>query len=387
MADDNGVTAIPPDVPSAGNTEREVVYYMAIERIPGVGSTLAKRLIAYCGSAEAVFREKKAVLQKIPGIGMMIARGVADQQVLSRAKEEYAFLEKRGCRVLCYTDDDYPDRLKQCEDGPVVLFVAGTLDLNRSKVLSIVGTRHASPYGTKWCEELLKQMPESGYSPIIVSGLAYGIDICAHRAALQYQLPTIAVMATGLDKVYPTLHLSTAMKILEEGGAWVTDFFSKTIPERINFLRRNRIIAGLSDATLVVESGAKGGALITADLAFSYNRDVLALPGRVTDDHSRGCNQLIRSNKAALVETLSDIECALNWERDKPAKERQLTLFPKLSADEQFIVDNLKNKTAETIDVLCRETRMPMAKLSVVLFSLEMKGLVRTLPGKQYALI
>ncbi|MDR0729488.1 MAG: DNA-processing protein DprA [Prevotellaceae bacterium] len=387
MAVDNGVAAIPPGVPSAGNRGREVVYYMAIERIPGVGSTLAKRLIAYCGSAEAVFREKRSILQKIPGIGMMIAQEVAGQKVLSRAEEEYAFLKKHGYRVLCYTDDDYPGRLKQCEDGPVALFVAGTLDFNQPKVLSIVGTRHATPYGVKWCEKLLAQMAESGHSPVIVSGLAYGIDICAHRAAVQYQLPTVAVMATGLDKVYPTLHYSTAMKIIEEGGAWVTDFFSKTVPERVNFLRRNRIIAGLSDATLVVESGAKGGALITADLAFSYNRDVLALPGRVTDDYSRGCNQLIRSTKAALVETLSDIEYALNWERGQPTKEKQLTLFPQLTADEQLIVDNLKNKTVETIDVLCRETRMQMANLSVVLFSLEMKGLVRTLPGKQYALI
>ncbi|MDR1681189.1 MAG: DNA-processing protein DprA [Prevotellaceae bacterium] len=385
MTDDD--VTVPPDVPSTANTEREIVYYMAIERIPGVGSTLAKRLIAHCGSAEAVFREKKAILQRIPGIGTMLSQEVAGQQVLKRAEEEYAFLEKHGYRVLCYTDDHYPFRLQHCEDGPVVLFVNGTPDFNQAKVLSIVGTRNATVYGMNWCDGLLAQMAENGHSPVIVSGLAYGIDVCAHRAALRHRLPTIAVMATGLDRIYPPSHAATARKIIEEGGAWVTDFFSKTIPDRTNFLRRNRIIAGLSDATLVVESGAKGGALLTANLALSYNREVLALPGRVTDDYSRGCNQLIRNNKAGLVETLSDLEYILGWERGQPAKGKQLALFTPLTVEEQHIVDNLKNKTAKTIDALHYETRMPVASLSAILFSLEMKGLIRTLPGKQYVLI
>jgi DNA processing protein len=377
--------ALPASPKPAG--ARELIGHIALEQIPGVGSTLAKRLIAYCGSAEAVFREKKMLLQKIPGIGTLLAQEIAQQQVWQRAEEEYAFLERHHFRILCYTDDEYPARLKQCDDGPVVLFVNGAVDFNRAKVLSVVGTRHATPYGAKWCETLIAEMAERGHAPVIVSGLAYGIDICAHRTALQNQLPTIAVMATGLDKIYPSLHHAIAKKIVEERGALVSDFLSKTQPERTNFLRRNRIIAGLSDATLVVESGAKGGALVTADLAASYNRDVLALPGRVHDIYSRGCNQLIRTNKAALVETVEDVEYALGWQIDaQPAKGKQLSLFTPLSDDEQRIFDHLKSKPVETIDLLCYATKIPMPRLSALLFSMEMKGLVRTLPGKQYAL-
>lgn len=385
MTADKETTAIPPGVQAAAPAVPDVVYYMALERIPGVGSTLAKRLISYCGSAEAIFREKKSVLQKIHGIGALLAQEIVGQQVVQKAEQEYAQLQTYGYRVLCYTDDAYPDRLRQCDDGPVALFVNGTVDFNRPKVLSVVGTRYATAYGIKWCEELLAQMAGSGYSPVIVSGLAYGIDVCAHRAALRHQLPTIAVMATGLDKIYPSSHRATAMKIIEEGGAWATDFFLKTEPERTNFLRRNRIIAGLSDATLVVESGAKGGALITAQLAQSYNRDVLALPGRVTDERSRGCNQLIRNNSAALVETLSDLEYVLGWECRPSVKERQPTLFTTLTADEQRLVDALKDKGTKTIDTLYCETRIPMASLSSILLLLETKGLIRSLPGKQFA--
>ncbi len=364
----------------------QLQYYIATTLIPGVGSTLAKRLIAYCGSAEAVFREKKTALQKIPGIGEVLAQEITQQQVLKRAEEECAFLEKSRFHALCYTDDAYPERLRQCDDGPVVLFVDGSLNFNQTKILGIVGTRHATPYGTEWCEATLARLVELGHTPVIVSGLAYGIDICAHKAALQNKLPTVAVMATGLDKIYPPLHRATAAKIVEDGGALVTDFLSKTQPDRTNFLQRNRIIAGMCDATLVVESGEKGGALITADLAMSYNRDVLALPGRVGDEYSKGCNALIRANKAALVTSATDIEYALGWERATVATAKQLPLFVSLTPDEQVIVDALRNKPSESIDILCYTTKIPMARLSALLFNMEMKNVVRTLPGKQYAL-
>ncbi len=363
----------------------EIKYYVAISLIPGIGCMLAKRLIAYCGSAEAVLREKKAALQKIPGIGTMLAQEIAQQQLLQQAEEECRFLEKNNFQALCYTDSAYPQRLVQCEDGPIVLFVKGAIDFNQSKFLSIVGTRHATPYGLEWCENIVAQLAERGHAPVIVSGLAYGIDVCAHKAALQNNLPTVAVMATGLDKIYPALHRPTATKIIEQNGALVTDFLSGTNPDRPNFLRRNRIIAGLSDATLVVESGAKGGAMVTAELATSYNRDVLALPGRISDTFSKGCNALIRINKAALVESAADIEYALGWEQQTGVKQQQLPLFTALTPDEQSIVDLLK-QAPETIDVLCNATQIPMQRLSVLLFSMEMNGIVRTLPGKRYEL-
>jgi len=368
-------------------TPNQLLYYIAIGLIPGIGCTLAKRLIAYCGSAEAVFREKKLILQKIPGIGEILAREIVYQKVLSIAEQELAFIEKEQISAICYTDDNYPERLRQCEDGPIVLFVKGNIYPKYPKILSVVGTRNATPYGTEWCETIISQLSEQGYAPLIISGLAYGIDICAHRAALKNNLPTIAVMATGLDKIYPALHRATAAKIVEQNGALVTDFLSKTEPDRQNFLRRNRIIAGLADATLVVESGEKGGALVTAEMAISYNRDVLALPGRINDIYSRGCNILIRNNKAALVETISDIEYALGWESVAQSKqEKQLSFFIPQNEEEQLVVDALKKVDAENIDILSYATKISMSRLSALLFHLEMNGVVKSLPGKRYML-
>jgi DNA processing protein len=382
----DGKITISMDSGSVPPADKELLYYIAIGLIPGIGCTLAKRLIAYCGSAEAVLCEKKTILQKIPGIGEMLAHEIAKQQVLQRAEQECEFLAKNNFQALCYTGEKYPQRLVQCDDGPVVLFVHGKMDFNQAKVLSIVGTRHATPYGLEWCETIVRQLAERGHEPVIISGLAYGIDICAHKAALQNNLPTIAVMATGLDKIYPFPHYATAKNIVEQGGALVTDFLSTTKPDRQNFIQRNRIIAGLSDATLVVESGEKGGALITAGLALSYNRDVLALPGRVGDMYSKGCNALIRSNRAALVESVADIEYALGWERNAKEKIQQLSLFTSLTADEQTIAETLQANPSETIDTLCYATKIPMTRLSVLLFTMEMKGVLRTLPGKRYEL-
>jgi DNA processing protein len=373
-------------IPSLEDRKQELINYIAVGLISGIGSTLAKRLISHCGSAEAVLRERKPALQKIPGIGEVLAQEIAKQQVLQRAEKEYQFLVKNNLRAICYSDEDYPQRLLHCEDGPVVLFVNGKINFNQTKILSIVGTRDATPYGTGWCETMVAQLAERGHAPVIVSGLAYGIDICAHKAALQNSLPTVAVMATGLNKIYPTLHTAVAKKIVEQGGALATDFLSDTAPDRQNFLRRNRIIAGLADATLVVESGEKGGALITAELAVSYNRDVLALPGRVNDFHSKGCNALIRTNKAALVETVADMEYVLGWEQKNTKKEHQLPLFVSLTAEEQPIAEALKANPSATIDELCYTLKIPVSRLSVLLFSMEMKGVLRTLPGKRYEL-
>ncbi|MDR2358711.1 MAG: DNA-processing protein DprA [Prevotellaceae bacterium] len=379
-------TTIPTNAGNIPPVDNRLLYHIAVGLIPGIGSTLAKRLIAYCGGAEAVLREKRTTLQKIPGIGEMLAQEISKQQVLQRAEQECVFLVKNNFHALCYTDEQYPQRLAQCEDGPVVLFVNGTFDFNQPKILSIVGTRHATPYGIERCETMVAQLAERGHAPVIISGLAYGIDICAHKAALQNNLPTIAVMATGLDKIYPSLHYAIAKRISTQGGALVTDFLSGTKPDRQNFIQRNRIIAGIADATLVVESGEKGGALITAGLALSYNRDVLAVPGRAGDTYSKGCNALIRSNKAALVETVADIEYALGWELNAKEKIQQLPLFVSLTANEQAIVEVLKENPCTTIDILYHVTKIPMARLSALLFTMEMNNILRTLPGKRYEL-
>ena len=361
----------------------ELKYYIAIELIPGVGSVLAKRLIAYCGGAEAVFKSKQHSLQKIPGIGNILSREISTQEVLKKAEEELRFIEKHKIKVLCYTDPHYPERLRQCEDGPVVLFSKGNIDFNQGKFLSVVGTRHSTAYGTTVCEKIIGGLAERGHQVVIVSGLAYGIDICAHRAALQHRLHTIAVMATGLNTIYPSSHAAIAKQITEQ-GACVSDFTSGTALDRKNFLKRNRIIAGLSDATLVVESHAKGGALVTCDIAASYHRDVLACPGRAGDTASEGCNSLIRLNKAALVQNAEEIEYALGWE--SAATPKQLPLFNDFTEEEQSIINILKNKEQETIDQLSYQSNIPVGRLSSLLLGLEFKDIVKSLPGKQYML-
>ena len=366
----------------------EVKYYIALTLIPGVGSILAKRLIAYCGSAQTVLTSTRSTLQKIPGIGSVLAGEIAahQQQALKQAELELLFVEKNNIKTYCYCDNNYPERLRHCEDSPVVLFAKGDIDFNRVKFLSVVGTRQATPYGQMNCEKIIAQLAERGHNPVIVSGLAYGIDICAHRATLQNKLDTVAVMATGLDKIYPFSHTATARQILEH-GAWVSDFVSGTLLDRKNFLKRNRIIAGLSDATLIVESRIKGGALVTADIAMSYNRDVLAIPGRVGDLSSEGCNALIKQNKAALAETAADIEYALGWEQpagNAPAK--QMTLFNDLLDEEKQIFTLLKEQDTVGIDMLSYRTNIPIGRLSALLLQMEFKGIVKNLPGKQYTL-
>ncbi|HDP54163.1 MAG TPA: DNA-protecting protein DprA, partial [Bacteroidetes bacterium] len=319
-------------------------YQIGIDMIPKIGSINAKRLIAYCGGVEAVFKESKSALIKVPGIGQVIANEIVNQKVLDRAKCEVDFVLKHNIKTLFYLNDDYPKRLKQCDDGPIVLFVKAkeNIDFNQQKVISVVGTRSITDYGKMVCEDIIAQLAERGHNPIVVSGLAYGVDICAHRAALKNRIPTIAVLGHGLDTIYPSIHRNTAKEIYEE-GALVTDFPSKTLPDRNNFVKRNRIIAGLSDATIVVESAEQGGSLITADIAVSYNREVFAIPGAVSSKFSKGCNLLIKTNKAALIDSADDIEFQLDWESGNTQKAApQLSLFTDLSDDEQVVFDVIK---------------------------------------------
>jgi len=359
----------------------DLKYKIGITLIPKIGSINAKKLIAYCGGVEAVFKEKKKALMKIPGIGEGIVKNILSQAVLNRVEEEIAFIEKHKIQPLFYTDKEYPQRLLQCEDGPVMLYYKGNKPLNQKRVLAMVGTRRATSYGRIICEKIVDGLAEKGV--MIVSGLAYGIDSCAHRNALKHDIATVGVLGHGLDRIYPAENRNVAEKMISNGGL-LTEFMSKTNPDRENFPKRNRIIAGISDATLVVESGKKGGAIITAEIAFSYNRDVFAVPGRVEDPYSKGCNLLIKSNKAAMVESVKDLEYILGWDDVKVEQNKSPELFVNLTNDEQKIFDVLKEKEDAGIDEIMIKSKLPVSKISGVLLNLEFKGLVLSLPGKRY---
>ncbi len=362
-------------------------YQIALTLIPGVGSIKAKQLIAYCGSAEAVFKATPKELLRIPDIGKVLSSNIVTARTLDRAKQEVEFMEKNSVEALFYLDKNYPERLRNCEDSPVILYKKGRADLNAQKVVSIVGTRHATAYGKQQCEKLVAGFTELGYHVVVVSGLAFGIDVCAHRAALKNKLPTVGVVGHGLDMLYPPQHSNVAAEMLEQGGALLSDFTSACTMDPANFVRRNRIVAGMAAATIVIESAAEGGALITAGLAFDYARDVMALPGRVGDKFSAGCLKLIKSNKAALVETAADVAYALSWDApQKPAV--QLPLFlPDLSENEKQLLEFLSPSEAQGIDAICRGTALSMPAASAALLDMEFAGLVKALPGKMFVRI
>lgn len=361
-------------------------YKIGITLIPGIGSINAKKLIAYCGGTENVFTAGKRALLNVPGIGKYLSDVVINQAVLDRAEKEIEFIEKHQLTPLFYLDDNFPERLRHCADSPVILYVKGNADLNNPKILSIVGTRNATEYGKNMVEQIIRNLKERGHNPVIVSGLAYGIDIAAHRNALKYDLQTVAVLGHGLTTIYPSVHTKTAREIVQN-GALATEFLHDQKAETPNFVKRNRIIAGLADATIVVESGEKGGALITADIANSYNRDVFAIPGRINDERSAGCNRLIKINRAALLEKVEDIEYLMGWDaKQRVSKITQQNLFQSLSEEEKMIVDILKSKGDCFIDDLSFEANLPSSVVSSLLLNLEFSGLVSSLPGKIFRL-
>lgn len=362
-----------------------LAHKIAISLIPGIGSVTARNLIAYVGSVEGVFQEKEKNLMKIPGVGEVNAQKVVRQDVLERAKREVDFIQKNRIQTFFYLDENYPTRLKNCSDAPIILFYKGNASLNERRIISVVGTRNATNYGKDVCDELIRSFSEKSYRVLVISGLAYGIDVQAHKACLKYNVPTVGVFAHGLDNIYPQLHAPVASKMLGNGGL-LSDFISETKIDRQNFLRRNRIIAGLADATVVIESAEKGGALVTADIANSYNRDVFAFPGRSNDLYSRGCNKIIKLNEATLVENQADIEKAMNWDIKVSANRAvQASLFVELSAEEQKLADLLKGGD-RFVDEITIETKLPMSKVSALLLGMEFKGLVISLPGKMYRL-
>jgi DNA processing protein len=364
--------------------KKELIYQIAINHIPGIGGVTARRLISYCGGVEAVFKEKLHALKKIPGVGDKLASAIRRQDVFERAEQEIKFIEKHHIRPLFFLDDDYPYRLKQCEDGPMLIFVRGNADLNRQKVLAVIGTRNITSYGREQCEAFVNDL--APYEPLIVSGLAYGVDACAHKAALKHNLPTAAVLGHGLDRIYPQAHTGLAKQIVAD-GALVTDFLTGTKPDRENFPKRNRIIAGLCDGIVVIEAAITGGALITANIANTYNRDVFALPGRINDQYSQGCNKLIRINKAHLMESVADLQYIMNWQPgNNPKKGIQTNLFVSLSEEEKTITSFLKEKNEAGIDQIVAGTGFNLSKTTTILLSLEFKDVVKPLPGKMFRL-
>jgi len=363
--------------------EVSLKHKIALGLIPRIGDISARKLVAHFGSVEAVFHESYRTLTRIPGIGPGLARYISDRSYLDAAEKEAEYVSKHNIKTYFYLDSDYPYRLRQCEDSPVVFFFKGKCDLDSAKILSVVGTRSATPRGKELCDKIIGSLAEGHPELVIVSGLAYGIDIAAHKAALTFNLTNVGVLANGLKTIYPSIHKSTADAMLNNGGL-VSDFLSDALPERNNFIKRNRIIAGISDATLVVESGTKGGALITADIAASYNRDVLAVPGRPDDQWSSGCNGLIKSNKAALVESSCDIEYFLDWKPEKSKIPVQKVLFSEMTDQEKQIFDLLAKESELTIDAICRSLELPVQKLSPLLLQMEFKGLVKFYPGNLY---
>jgi DNA processing protein len=365
----------------------ELLYQIGLTLIEGVGDVNAKALLAYCGSAKDVFKQKKAVLKKIPGIGEYSAKAVARGSViLKRAEEEIKFIKKYNIKPLFFTDAEYPARLKYCNDSPILLYYKGTADLNTPKIIGVVGTRRPSKYGIEKTEELIREL--AGTNILIVSGLAYGVDVLAHKTALDHKLTTVGVVAHGLDRIYPQTHDKIAKRMLKDGGI-LTDFMSGTNPDAVNFPKRNRIVAGLCDALVVMESRRTGGSLITATIASSYNKDIFAFPGHAGDELAEGCNGLIKRNKAALIENADDLLYAMQWleaDLQKP-KSKQIPLLINLSEEERPIMALFEEKNAMHVDEICQTMQIPASKISSILLQLEFSNLIRSRPGKIYEMI
>ena len=362
---------------------KDLQYKIAITLLPFAGPVNTKKLIDLCGSPEAVFQESATVLfrQRVPE---RIVKAIKSSEIFTLAEQEMVFMQKNTISACYYQDPDYPERLRECEDGPVLIYTKGQANLSPARCISIVGTRNATSYGLGFCEQLVADLAE--HDVTIVSGMAYGIDICAHRTAVKHNLPTIGVLAHGLNRLYPGSHHETARQMMNN-GALLTDFPSHAPFHPGNFPSRNRIVAGISDATIVIESATKGGSLITAEIAQSYHREVFAVPGRINDNHSRGCNVLVKKNKAALMESADDLLSYLQWEKKTGGHPVQTKLFEALTTTEQRLVQLLTGKKSLFIEEICMACRLDARHLASTLLDLELKGIVKTLPGNRYALL
>jgi len=365
-------------------TDQDLVHLLALQQVEGVGDIVAKKLITHCGNATEVFKTKTSQLANIDGIGSVLLKNLKDKTVFEKAEQELQFIKSNEIKVSYFQDENYPDRLKHCIDGPVLLFSSGNIDLKNKKIISIVGTRQITSYGMEFCRKLIEDL--APLDPVIVSGFAYGVDIFAHQLAMEHDLQTIGVVAHGLNQIYPKTHKKYVAKV-EQNGGFMTEFWSSSNPEKENFVRRNRIVAGISEATIVIESADRGGSLITANIANDYNRDVFAVPGRTTDKYSQGCNNLIKTQKANLLSSAADLVYILNWDIESKAKPVQKQLFVTLENDEQKVYDYLLKNGKELMDIIALRCDFPIYKISGMLLNMELKGVIRPLPGKLFEAI
>ena len=364
--------------------KNDLIYALALQSVPKIGDITAKKLIHHCGSPEAVFKEKRSNLIKIDGIGSLVLEGLDQPLYLKAAEEELRFIERNKIEYRYFLDEKYPDKLKHCIDGPILMFEKGNILIENRPIISIVGTRKITMQGIAFCENLVEQL--APYNPVIVSGFAYGTDITAQKAAVKNKLRTIGCLAHGFDQIYPKAHKKYVRNI-ENNGGFFTDFWSTDDFDRKNFLKRNRIIAGLSEATIVIESAEKGGSLVTAEIANSYNREVFAVPGRTTDNQSIGCNNLIKQQRAHLLSTPLDVPYILNWQLESSEKSVQKKLFVELDRDEKQVYNYLKENGKELLDVIALKCNMPTFRIASILLNMELKGVIRPLPGKQFEII
>ncbi len=363
--------------------QNDLYHTIALLKVPGVGDVLAKQLISHCGSPEEVFRTSKKHLLQISGVGDVLADNLLRANTFDEAEKEMEFCSKNEIEIIPYSSKSYPSRLKQYNDAPVLLFYRGNGSFNTSKVLAIVGTRVPTTYGRSICENIINDLAGTGVT--IVSGLAYGVDSVAHKKCVEIGIPTIGVLGHGLKIIYPQDNKQLALQMIEKGGGILTEFTSSTQPDKENFPKRNRIVAGMSDAVLVIESARKGGSLITAEYANAYNKDVFAVPGRVHDKLSEGCNDLIKQNKANLVESAADIIRHMIWEENQ-SRPIQTSLLVELNEVEKKVVEFIQSQDEVHIDKISFALKMAPSATASLLLELEFKGLIRSLPGKLYSI-
>ena len=363
-----------------------LTYRIAFASLQGMGVDLARKLIDVVGSEEQFFAMSEKDLRALTRGRSKIYSDKYRSECLERAVKEEAFVREHGIVATYFKDETYPHRLVEAPDAPAMIYTLGKCDLESPHVISVVGTRHATQYGVKFCDTLISELAQRLPDLVVVSGLAYGIDIAAHRAALKHGVPTVAVLPRGLNRIYPSMHRNDAIAIAKRGGMLLTDYTSQDVVQKSNFLARNRIVAALSDCTVVVESAGSGGALVTASLAMSYDRDVMAVPGRCGDEFSAGCNKLIATNKAALIAGADDLLAAMRWESHSRAPQ-QLNLFPELTKEEQAVVDAIRDQGEVHLNTLADILHQPVYKLMSVLVELDCKKVIATLPGCRYTVL
>ncbi len=360
-----------------------LLYELALCKIPHVGPVIAKALISYCGSAESVFTSSKKQLLSIPNVGNITAEYILKAKPSALAKQELSFIKNNNITVIRYLDEAYPQRLLQYDYAPLLLYARGNMNLNSTRHVAIIGTRKPTNYGKEMTQTLVKDL--HAYQVNIISGLAYGIDTIAHRSAVKHQMQTIGVLGHGLDRIYPSENKTLAKNMMDNGGV-ITEFPSTTKPDATNFPMRNRIIAALADAVVVIESGNKGGSVITANFANQYHKDVFAFPGKITDKQSEGCNNLIKQHKASLIQSAKDIAYIMRWEKhaDHFTTSKQTSLFLNLSDEENQLIELLKGQDGMGLDDLHLTLEKPLGQLAGILLKLECEGLIKSLPGKRY---